>query len=167
MNWLIIGYGNPSRQDDGVGHWVVNRLNEAWGLPTYGVLGEPGDADATTVEFGDLSVKTLWLQQLDVGLAEEFSRVDKVLLIDAHVDGERRVDLPVGDGQIIGVTSHVASPETLVAIADAAYGQRPEAMRHSVRGEQFDFATGLSPEVEAAAGELVDEILAEVAQCMS
>lgn len=164
---LVIGYGNPSRMDDGVGHFVVNQLNRRWGLPQIDLLGEPRGDGSDTAVLGDRVVRTLWLQQLDVGLAEELAEVDRVILVDAHVGGEAVVEAEVVGDHHVGVTSHVATPETLLAIAEAAYGRRPRATRYSVRGERFDFAAELTAPVKTAAEELARRLEQEIGGCMS
>ncbi|MCC7491770.1 MAG: hydrogenase maturation protease [Fimbriimonadaceae bacterium] len=163
MRYLIIGYGNPSREDDGVGHYVVNRLNERFGLPGVDLLGEPRGDGGDTAQVGPHAVRTLWLQQLDVALAEEIAEYDRVWFIDAHVEGPPEIEVEVGDGHHIGVTSHVATPETLVALAGALYGRRPPAVRCSLLGHRFDFAAQLSPPVQAAAEALAARLAAELA----
>lgn len=165
MKILVIGYGNPSRMDDGVGHFVVNQLNRRWGLPEVDLLGEPRGDGSDIARLGDRQVRTLWLQQLDVGLAEELAEVDRVILIDAHVGGEAVVEAEVVGDNHVGVTSHVATPETLVAIAAAAYGRRPRATRYSIRGERFDFAAELSPAVRSEAERLVSRLEQEICGC--
>jgi hydrogenase maturation protease len=155
MRILILGYGNPSRMDDGVGHFVVNRLNAAWGLPAVDVLGEPGEE---TARVGGHAVTTRWVQQLDMGLAEEVAAADQVLFVDAHVDPPDIVVAEVTSGQHHGVTSHVLTPETVVALAESCFGRRPPAWRCSVRGARWGFGVGLSPAVETHALALAEQI---------
>lgn len=165
MKILVIGYGNPSRMDDGVGHYVVNRLNEHWGLPTIDLLGEPSGDGSDTARLGAAQVRTMWLQQLDIGLAEDLAAVDKVILVDAHVDGPPLVSCEVSERHAVGLTSHVATPETLLAICRQAYGRRPAATLHTALGERFDFAAELTKSVRERADELVARILSEVDAC--
>jgi hydrogenase maturation protease len=155
MRVLAIGYGNPSRMDDGAGHWLINRLNAQWGLPTVGLLGEPDDA---TARVGEHTVRTVWVQQLDMGLAEEAAQADRVVFLDAHVEGEPVVVCDVTGDIQFGVTSHVLTPDTVVELADRLFGHRPAAWRCSVRGERFDFGATLSPEVEARCAGLADRL---------
>lgn len=160
MKVLIIGYGNPSRRDDGVGWYVVNRLNCAWGLPHVGLLGEPVGLE--TANFGPHQVRTLWLQQLDMGLAEDAAAADRVLFVDAHVDEAPTVVARVDGATAFGLTSHVLSPEAVLTLAERCYGSRPEGWRLSVRGEQWDFAAGLSPAVQGRCEDLADLIAARL-----
>ncbi len=164
MRYLVIGYGNPSRMDDGVGHWVVNRLRQRWGLPAVGLLGEPTGDQRDEARVAGHEVRVIWLQQLDVGLAEDLAAVDRVWFVDAHVDGPDAVQVEVdpAQGRHVGVTSHVAMPETLLVVAAAAYGRRPTAARWSVRGERFDFAAELTPRVEAGAAAVADRLAREI-----
>lgn len=167
MRILIIGYGNPSRMDDGIGHYVVNRLNERWGLPTIDLLGEPSADGADTVTVGDTVVRTMWLQQLDIGLAEEVAEVDRLMLIDARVDGPPTVVEEIVADHQIGLTSHVATPETLLSICLRAYGRGPRCTLYSALGERFDFAAELTDSVQQRADELARQIVAEVEGCTS
>jgi len=63
MRVLVIGYGNPSRRDDGVGLAVVNHLRERLGKAPL-IEGEDG--------FNELGgdADTLFLQQLNPELSE-------------------------------------------------------------------------------------------------
>ena len=143
MKLLVIAYGNPSRMDDGAGHYILNRLNEAWGLPPVGLLGEPAE-DTTAVD--GHTVRTMWVQQLDMGLAEDCAEVDRVLFVDAHVDEVGLVIAPVTEPTGLGLTSHVLTAATVLHLAGTVYGHRPEGYRCTVRGERFDFADELTPD---------------------
>jgi len=157
MDLLVIAYGNPSRMDDGAGHYILNRLNAAWGLPPVDLLDEPATESA---EVGGHRVRTLWVQQLDMGLAEDCAAVDRVLFVDAHVDEVEMVVAPVIDGAGLGLTSHVLTAATVLALAESAYGHRPEGFRCTVRGERFDFAAELSPATRRRCETMAERLLA-------
>jgi hydrogenase maturation protease len=134
---LVIGYGNPSRRDDGVGLAVANGLHECLGRPPlveredgYDELGSPLD--------------TLFLQQLMPELAETLAQYDRVWFVDAHVgvipDPVRRVPLtPSMDPALV---SHHLKPEALLALAAQFYGRAPQGELYSIPG--FASASGTS-----------------------
>ena len=157
MNLLVIAYGNPSRMDDGAGHYILNRLNHAWGLPPVGLLGEPG---ADTVEVDGHRLRTMWVQQLDMGLAEDCAQVDRVLFVDAHVDEVGLVIAPVAEPSGLGLTSHVLTAATVLALAGSAYGHRPEGFRCTVRGERFDFSEQMTPDTLRRCEIMTERLLA-------
>ncbi len=141
MRTLIIGYGNPSRRDDGVGLAVVNELRRRLGVST---LDESADG------FEDLGgpLDTLFLQQLTPELAETLAQYDHVVFVDAHLaqaghDLVRRVDL--GPNLDPALVSHHFKPGRLLALAQTLYGHTPSAELISIRGFDFDFDTTLSP----------------------
>jgi hydrogenase maturation protease len=153
LRTLVIGYGNPSRRDDGVGLTVVNGLRERLARPPllegedgYDQLGSPVD--------------TLFLQQLMPELAETLAGYDRVWFVDAHVgvipDLVRRVALNPGFDP--ASVSHHLKPESLLALAAQLYGRAPRGELFSVRGYDFDFGEGLSPETAAGARQVVVEL---------
>jgi len=150
---LVIGYGNPSRRDDGVGLAVVNGLRERLGLPP---LAEGDDG------FDDLgqSLDTLALQQLTPELAETVAAYDRLILVDAHVGTYpeliQRVQLrPQVEPSLV---SHHLKPNHLLALTVQLFGRAPVAELLSIRGFDFDFGPGLSP----ATAEGVQQVIAEI-----
>jgi hydrogenase maturation protease len=150
---LVIGYGNPSRRDDGVGLAVVNGLRERLGRPPllegedgYDQLGSPVD--------------TLFLQQLMPELAETLAGYDRVWFVDAHVgdipDPVRRVHLNPGFDP--ASVSHHLKPESLLALAAQLYGRAPEGELYSIRGYDFNFGDELSAETAVGARQVVVEL---------
>jgi hydrogenase maturation protease len=150
---LVIGYGNPSRRDDGVGMAVVNGLRRRLGQPPL-IEGEDG--------YDGLggAVDTLFLQQLMPELAETLAEYDRVWFVDAHVgvipDPVRRV--PLHRSYDPASVSHHLKPEALLALAGQLYGHAPEGELFSIRGFDFNFGEGLSPETEAGARQVVVEL---------
>ncbi len=159
MRVLVIGYGNPSRQDDGVGLAVVNGLRAHTGQAPL----EEGDDG-----FDDLgrALDTLFLQQLSPELAETLTEYDHVVLVDAHFGiypelVHRAVLDPHVDAAIV---SHHFKPGTLLALAGQLYGHAPTAELISVRGYAFDFTSELSPETAAGVKQVIEELAGRFGQ---
>ena len=153
MRTLIIGYGNPSRRDDGVALAVINGLRKRLGLPSL-----EGNQDG----YDDLGreVDTLFLQQLMPELAETLVSYDCVYFVDAHVgiyqDMVRRVTLAANADR--AMVSHHVKPAGLLEICRTLYGRTPEAELISVRGFDFDFGPELTAATAAGAAQVVDDI---------
>ena len=120
---LVIGYGNPGRQDDGLGPAAAAEI-EKMGWPT---------------------VTTLDNYQLVLEDAVELAAHDVVWFVDATRGGDAPCAIeslsPVLD---ITFTSHLLKPEALLAIAAQQFGKAPEGYLVSIRGYEFDFSEGLS-----------------------
>lgn len=138
MKILVIGYGNRSRTDDGVGWFVIERLQEI-GLP---------------------DVELLTAHQLEVELAETISHFDTVIFVDASVPQSPHLILKseVEPNFQSHAVAHYLTPADLLALCHVLYNRRPHGILFSIRGKNFDFGTTLSPEVETAAQSVVQEI---------
>ena len=153
MRTLVIGYGNPSRQDDGVGLTVVNGLRSRAGQAP---LAEGDDG------FDDLgrALDTLFLQQLSPELAETLADYDHLVLVDAHLGiypelvHRARVE-PQSEAAIV---SHHFKPGALLELALQLYGRAPSAEIVSVRGFVFDFATELSPQTAQGVAQVIEDL---------
>jgi hydrogenase maturation protease len=141
---LVIGFGNPGRQDDGLGPALA-----AW-LEGRGLPGVTVDSD----------------YQLTVEDAEATARQEIVIFADASVGGSepfyfRRVR-PHGAP---GFSSHSVEPGEVLALAEAIFGARPEAYVLGIRGHAFnEFGEGLSAQAQAnlaAASEFLERVLRE------
>lgn len=137
---MVIGYGNPSRSDDGLGWHAARRLSEQCNDPRLEILA---------------------LHQLTPELAEPLSRADRVVFIDASAEGEaatlrcRRIDQ---GGPPPAAFCHHMTPLSLVAMSQALYGRAPEAFVVSVTGESFDFGETLSAAVSAVLPRLIEQV---------
>jgi hydrogenase maturation protease len=124
---IIIGYGNPLRGDDGVGLYLT-RVIEG--------LHWPG-------------VETRAVHQLTPDLAAEIALAERAVFVDARIsqvaEGVRFE--PIQDRGSATALTHVCNPETLIGLAAALYGRRPECWLVSVPGECFDPSDELSPSV--------------------
>ncbi|GAP14322.1 hydrogenase maturation protease [Longilinea arvoryzae] len=142
---LVIGYGNPLRTDDGLGLRAVETLLTR--LPC-------GQCEAITNH------------QLVPELAEKIARADRVAFIDASSESHGREagtirQRPVrSDAVQTGGLSHHVAPECLVALAGQLYGYEPQAVLFTVEAQSFELGENLTPPVQAALPELIDQIMA-------
>jgi len=121
---VIIGIGNDSRGDDGIGPRVARAVPARSGL------------------------ETMVVQQIDPRLAERLRTAGRVLFIDARIDGTSiRLDR-IGSSGHRGV-SHSCSPESLLGWMQLAYETVPESWLLSLPGRSFGIGEGLSASAEA------------------
>lgn len=154
---LLIGFGNPYRRDDGVGPVVVNQVRAALGYSALGYLEDGFDSLGHEVD-------TLLLHQLTPELAETLVHYGLVIFVDAHVEQlpEPVLEQWLQDTYMPPMVSHQFHPSTLLALTRELYGHTPQALLISVRGHDFDFGEGLSPETVPLAQKAVKIILAHI-----
>ena len=125
---LILGYGNPGRQDDGLGPALAEQAT-AWGLPELET-----DAD----------------YQLTIEDGAAVAGHSAVVFVDAAIDGPEPFTFrPVAPATEITFTTHSVSPESVLAVAQNHFGGAPEAWVLAVRGYAFEFQEGLTPRAQA------------------
>jgi hydrogenase maturation protease len=140
---IVIGYGNPNRQDDGVGYHLVNALNLVLGRP---VISEENDG----LDERPGPINAVWAQQLLPEFAAVLARYALVIFVDAHT-GANSAELLEQELQPVyrsALVSHHMKPETLLALSRDLYGQQPRAALISIRGRSFDFGDELSPQTQ-------------------
>ncbi|MCE5261903.1 MAG: hydrogenase maturation protease [Deltaproteobacteria bacterium] len=151
---LIIGYGNIDRADDGVAHEVINTLRGRQDL-------EPLDEENTGLEELGKEVDSIFLSQLTPELMELMCDYDRVVFVDAHIS-EVTEDLNctevLPDYAPSSLTHHL-TPGMLLALVRALYGREPVGHLVSIRGHDFGFHRGLSPETHILMGRAVDHLL--------
>jgi hydrogenase maturation protease len=140
---LVIGYGNPGRQDDGLGPAVAAEI-EALRWP---------DLDA----YDDY--------QLNIEDAVDVAAHDIVWFVDAAKTGPAPFAVrDVVPAAGIEFTSHMMRPEAVLSIARRLYDSTPRAFLLAIRGYSFEFVEALSPPAAAnlriALGMLKDRIRA-------
>jgi hydrogenase maturation protease len=155
---LVAGFGNLYRRDDGVGRAVVSGVRKRTGRPELGPLDDG---------YNDLGhpVDTIVLHQLVPELARTVSAYDLVIFVDAHVDGfpePMREECIVASYQCSSFVSHQVHPAMVLDLAQRAYGHTPEGILLSLRGYDFDFGEGLSPQTAALVQPAVERIMALV-----
>jgi hydrogenase maturation protease len=135
---LIIGYGNDSRNDDGVGWFVV--------------------AELARLNLPDVTLETA--QQLDVDFADLVHDHDRVIFVDAAVPEfpqpwTRTEVTPCFQPHAV---AHYLTPADVLGLSQTLHGRAPSGILFSIRGRDFDFGTTLTPEVEQTAREVVKQI---------
>ena len=135
--FLIIGYGNVLRRDDGVGPKVVEAIEELH-LP---------------------DVRTLVCQLLSPEHAEPISQARTVIFVDAAVDAPKTVQLrklePSESSQLM---AHAADPRTMLALARDVFGHCPAAWWLTIPAVNLGFGENLSPEAQQGFEKALAEI---------
>lgn len=140
---LIIGYGNPDREDDGVAWHILRALTIKLGLlppESY----EDEFPESTQIDFA-------FHLQLTPEMAEDVASYPYVCFIDAHTGN---IPEPV---RLISVESefqsspftHHLTAQSLISMCETIYGTKPEAALLSVLGHRFLFTRELSEETAA------------------
>ena len=151
---LIIGYGNPDRQDDGVAWHILTRLAQEFGRPIPSV----DEGFFPNGENPDL----LFTLQLIPELAETISAYQRVCFVDAHT-GNVPEDVNVvevkPEYQRSPFTHHMTA-NTCLSLVQTIYGHAayPQAILVSVRGYEF----GFSHELSAATCELAEQAVVQI-----
>jgi len=137
--WLVIGYGNTLRGDDGVGPRVAEAI---------GHLRLPG-------------VRTLICPLLTPELADPISRAGTVIFVDAAVDAPTEVQWrrlePNATTQLM---AHAADPRTMLALARDVFGHTPQAWWLTIPAVDLSFREEFSTAAQGGFAEAVEKIQA-------
>jgi hydrogenase maturation protease len=158
---LIIGYGNPDREDDGVAWHILKQLAIQFkrGNPAA-LLQSIADIDLGELEQHDDRPDLMGELQLMPEIAEVLVGYDRVCFVDAHT-GAYANDVNVAPIQAQFQSSpftHHLTPETCLVLAQTAFGRAPAGIVVSVRGYQFGFKHELSEPTAQLANEAVEKI---------
>ena len=146
---LLIAYGNPSRQDDGLAYHIVLALRSLLGLEPL-TMDELADGELLS------GLQVCYTQQLMPEMAEMLAEMDTVIFMDAHVPGTSYQPVHWEEIQPLfrsSMVSHYFKPEVLIAWSTSLYGRAPKAFVLSVLGTDYDFGTELSHDAAERAHE--------------
>lgn len=136
---LILGYGNPDREDDGVAWHILRKIADQLGKPLPESYQDSFFSNERTPDF-------LFVLQLTPELAENIAEYERVCFVDAHT-GALAEDLNIqqvdAHFQSSPLTHHMTA-QTLISFVNTLYNKRINALLVSVRGYQFRFMTSLS-----------------------
>ncbi len=119
----VYGFGNPGRQDDGLGPAIIDKLERD------GVEGIIFDSN----------------YQLNIEDAHNISICDKVIFIDASIDAEEPFSFnKIEPSAEITFTTHTMSPESVIALVKDLYDKDMEAYVLAIKGYEWEFIEGFS-----------------------
>ncbi|MBU2555169.1 MAG: hydrogenase maturation protease [Bacteroidetes bacterium] len=126
---LVYGYGNPGRQDDGIGNEMVNMI-QRW-IETHHLTCMQTDSN----------------YQLNIEDAEKISTWDIVVFVDATQ--ETRINeykfKPVEPSEAqVEFTMHAVSPEYVLHLAQKLFNKSPETYVLAIKGYEFELKEGLT-----------------------
>lgn len=131
MKILIYGYGNPGRQDDGLGYAVCQRI-EAW---------------AAEKHLPDISFDSNY--QLNIEDADAIAEQDLVIFVDASTEEIQDYCFSRVDGSTkVSFTSHAASPGYIVQLCRQLFGKEPLVLLLHIKGYQWAFQEGLTKQAQ-------------------
>ncbi len=147
MSILVIGIGNQFRSDDAVGLEIADSLSTCE-LEEVTIQRSSGEG---------IALINLW---------EDF---DHVILIDAvnsdrEVGAIHQIDLSKDklESDLFQTSSHLFALPEAVKLAKTLH-KLPKTMQvYGIEGENFDYGTELSPEVEHAKIELIELLKADI-----
>lgn len=141
FEYWIVGYGNPDRRDDGIGPYIVNRLE-----PVFQHRRE---------------VRRLVLHQLTPDVVHDLRKARMILFVDATVEelAEGRAWIEIEpENETLPCLIHQAAPSFIAGLLGCLYGLIPPSWLVSVEGVDFSFGRGLSPKAQQRAERVVGEI---------
>jgi len=120
---LVLGYGNPGRQDDGLGPAAAEAIER---------LHAPG-----------VRVEVNYL--LNIEDAAEAAEHDWVVFVDAAEVGTEPFEVrEVSPADATAFTSHIVKPEVIMGICRKHYSRTPRALLIGIRGYEFELQEGFT-----------------------
>jgi hydrogenase maturation protease len=140
MKYLVIGYGNTLRSDDGAGFWVAEKVGE-WNLE---------------------NVRSLAVHQLTPELAEDIANADTVIFVDAlpiteETPGEVKIEALTPE-RITDSFAHSINPRSLLFLTQAIYNKIPSAYWILIPAVNWEFSENLSAIAEAGVNVALEKI---------
>lgn len=128
---LIYGYGNPGRQDDGLGNVFIEFLEE-W-VKEQKLEGFEFDSN----------------YQLNIEDAAAVADKDLVIFVDASTEDIKNYILtPIDASTKVAFTTHSASPGYIVGLSKKLYNKFPPTYLLHIKGYEWDFKEGLSKQAK-------------------
>ena len=137
---LIFGFGNPGRQDDGLGIALVDHLQKL-------------DLPHCTFEQN---------YQLNAEDALLISEYETVIFADASVAVESVALTEIEPSHEIGFTTHSMHPASVVALCNELYGKFPKCYLLEMRGFEWEMKEGLSEEAEKVLQMALDAMIPQL-----
>lgn len=124
---LIYGYGNPGRQDDGLGNYFVDQAR-AW--------AEKQGLDNILFDSN---------YQLNIEDAAEISDKDIVIFVDASIEDLKTYKLEeITPDDKVEFSMHSVSASYVVHLCNDIYGKSPKAYLLHIKGYAWEFMEGIT-----------------------
>lgn len=129
---LIYAYGNPGRQDDGLGNRFIEEM-EKW--------------------ISENNISNIELEsnyQLNIEDAANISEKDLVIFVDASTEQIEDIYFSIVEPSESRseFTTHAASPAFILALCIKLYNKHPETYLLQIRGYEWEFKEDLSEMAE-------------------
>ena len=129
---LVYGYGNPGRQDDGLGVKLASLL-EAW-------------RDTKAISWLDVEVN----YQLNIEDALTISDYDVVFFADASIEDIKNMELTkVMPSSKTEFTMHATTPAFILHLCHSLYDKYPETYLLHIKGYEFEFMEPLTTKAKS------------------
>lgn len=129
---LIYGYGNPGRQDDGLGNLFVDKA-KAW-VEKQGLRNISFDSN----------------YQLNIEDAAEISDKDIVVFVDASTEDIQDFVLEqLKPDAKVEFSMHSVSASYVVHLCNDIYDKTPKSFLLHIKGYQWEFMEEMTPEAKA------------------
>jgi hydrogenase maturation protease len=151
---LIIAYGNPDRQDDGAGWFILQKTAQKIGVAFSGYN------DDFYVRLGD-SPDFFFSLQLTPEMSDLIKNYDEVCFIDASVGtGSSELEiLKLIPKYQFSPLSHHMSPQSLLDITKSMNDYCPISFLLTIPGKDFGFSNTLSSQALTASETAIDWLL--------
>jgi hydrogenase maturation protease len=147
--FIVIGYGNTLRGDDGAGQKVAE-IVDSWNLPQMQAIA----AHQLTPEFAALLTESELAIFVDVYPVAEQSQPDEeidIRVIPIHPCTYRHYSTSGGAG-------HSTDPHSLMCLAEIVYGKAPPAWWILIPAHNFEFGEQLSDLTTTAMNKALQQI---------
>ncbi len=127
---LIYGYGNPGRQDDGLGNAFVEEM-ALW---------------VRREKVQDVGLESDY--QLNIEDALTIAAVEVVIFVDASIEEDIsnfRLTRVMASEATIEFTMHAVSPSFILDLCHKLYQKEPDTFLLHIRGYEWEFKEGITP----------------------
>lgn len=137
-SFIVIGYGNDLRSDDGIGPRVAQKVED----------------------LGIANVKSLAVHQLTPEIADTIKDVYGVIFVDAcQLPDVQEVQVLTVEPEETGKSmTHNVAPRSLLALSQTLYNSHPRAWCINVPAVNFEIGETLSPVAEQGVSQALEKI---------
>ena len=156
---LIYGYGNPGRQDDGVGPALVTALEEWLAQETNskrpkaeGKSEVGGGGEHSKIENRKSKIRIILdaNYQLNAEDALAVSKHGQAIFVDAVKDGAEPFSFrPLTPTTTVTFSTHAMPPEAVLALCRELYDKCPDTYLLAIRGHAWEPNAPMTPEATA------------------